>query len=379
MSAAPGLLQAVQTTLTASLPELAGETCDRIYAELEAYALVDRDDLKASVARNLDLALLALRSGRAPSPDELTQADQTAQERYEAGMPIEEIIRGFRVSIALIHERFVDVGISLGLPVSEVLDGSRILWDVGDAFTSRVVTTYRGLEVSAALADATRRADAVRALLAGRLPEDPAPFGIDPRRRYAAVRCRVAPGTQAEAVRARLELTGSVQGAPALVVISDQSCLGMVSTRPVPPEGAAVGIGPFVPVEELARSDRTAKLALDVAERLGRTGLQGVEELGWRLAAASRPDVWRLYRDRYLAPVLGQGAFGAEVLGAVRAWLQHGRSIPRASEALMVHVNTTRYRLGRYCELTGADLDDPDDLVGVVWALGLPEVDPDIL
>ena len=59
----------------------------------------------------------------------------------------------------------------------------------------------------------------------------------------------------------------------------------------------------------------------------------------------------------------------------VRAWFAAGRSIPRAAEALHVHVNTVRHRLGRFGELTGANLDDPDDLVGALWVaeLGAPE------
>ncbi|WP_158288637.1 helix-turn-helix domain-containing protein [Ornithinimicrobium flavum] len=39
--------------------------------------------------------------------------------------------------------------------------------------------------------------------------------------------------------------------------------------------------------------------------------------------------------------------------------------------ALPVHVNTLRYRLARYTDLTGCD---PDDLVGVLWAVELADV-----
>ena len=81
--------------------------------------------------------------------------------------------------------------------------------------------------------------------------------------------------------------------------------------------------------------------------------------------------MWRLYFDRFLAPVLAEGTFGEEVLAAVGAWLAHGHSVARAAEQLTVHVNTVRYRLRRYADLTNADLDDPDDLVGIRWALEL--------
>ncbi len=369
-------LELALAQLSDALPHLAEETCARIYRELDSYAEVDRVALEASVARNLGIALGALREGAAPSPDSLDAAMQTARERHEVRVPVEELIRAFRVSIALIHETFVDIALSLGVPVADVIAGSRVLWAVGDAFTTRVVTTYHALEIDAALADASRRTAAVRALLAGQLPADPSLYALDPQHPYAVVHCAIPTDTNAESVRRHLEVTGSLSDAPALVVLDDTTCLGVVATRPTDPAGGApVGLGPFVLLEEMPRSDRAARLALRLALRLRRSGVQGTAELGWRLAAASRPDVWRSYADSFLAPLRDEGAFGADVLAAVRAWLQHGRSMQRAADVLTVHVNTVRYRLARFEELTGFDMDDPDDLVGLTWALELGDPD----
>ena len=48
---------------------------------------------------------------------------------------------------------------------------------------------------------------------------------------------------------------------------------------------------------------------------------------------------------------------------SVTAWLDHGRSVPAAAEALGLHPNTLRYRLNRVPEVTGLDLGDPDALL----------------
>ncbi len=165
----------------------------------------------------------------------------------------------------------------------EVIAGSRILWEVGDAFTSRAVTAYQALQVEAALADASRRAAVVRDLLRGRLPEDPAAYGLDPEREYAVVRCRVPSGASGEQLRSHLERTGGGEAAGALVVLDDNECL--------------------------------------------------VASLGWRIAAVHRGDVLEAYRARFLDPVREQGAFGDDIMVALRAWLRHGRSIPRAAPA----------------------------------------------
>lgn len=364
-------LESVLTVLADSLPGLTNETCLQIYRDLTSYqGVVERETLESSVARNLDIALHALRVGRAPTSDTLVQADTTAQERYDVGVPVEEIILGFRVSISLIHERFIDLGLSLDLPVDAIIAGSRILWNVSDAFTTRVVTTYHDLEVNAALADAHRRAALVNDLLAGRWPSDPTVYSLDPQRRYAVVRCEVAADANPEAVRRHLETTGSLGTAHALVVVDDGVCIGMVAKRP-DDLAVAIGIGPFVRPEEIPRSGRIAEQALRLAHRLGRSGIQGLEELGWRLAATPRTDVGRLYSDKFLAPMAHEGGFGQEMIDAVRAWLQHGLSIPRAADTLGVHVNTVRYRLRRYQDLTGCDLDDIDDIIGVAWAIEL--------
>lgn len=378
MSSPKATLGQVLSRLGETLPQLADETCTRIYRELDSYTTVEREALESSVGRNLDIALAALRSGAAPAAGSLDGAVQTASERYSVGVPVEEIIRGFRISIALIHETFVDLGVSSGLPVGDVIGGSRVLWAVGDAFTTRVVTTYHELEIDARLADAGRRTAAVRAILAGEAPVDPASFAFDPRRRYAAVRCVVPAGMDRETIRNLLEKSGSLPEAPALVVLDGGACLGMVATRPqAPPSGMPIGIGPFVPTDQLPSSDRISKLSLLLARRLGRSGVQGVDELGWRLAAASYPAVWRAYADSFLTPLAGEGAFGTEVLAALTAWLHGGRSMQRAADALGVHVNTVRYRLSRYAELTGFDLDDPDDIVALTWVLELGDPDVD--
>lgn len=68
-------------------------------------------------------------------------------------------------------------------------------------------------------------------------------------------------------------------------------------------------------------------------------------------------------------PLTAQGAFGEVVLDAVDAWLDNGRSIPQTAAKMHVHVNTLRYRLGRYESLVGRTLEDTETLIELSWAL----------
>lgn len=372
------IMEAVLLRLKDALAELADLTCAQIYAELDSYVDIAPDALTAAVGRNLRTALIAVRDGRVPEPASLDGAAQTAQERFASGVPAEEIVRGFRISIALIHERFLDVAVSEGLPVEEMVEGSRIMWGVGDAFTTRIITEYHDLALDAALRDARRRAAAVRGLLAGQAPDDATPTRLNPQALYAAVHALVPAGADVEAVRAALEASGSTADAPATVVAEGSACLGLVARTPQDP-GVAAGLGPFVRPDELPRSDRVARQALQLAHRLGRTGVQDITALGWRMAAASRPDVWRDYAERFLTPLEAEGEFGRELRLAVLAWLRHQQSINRAAAAINVHANTLRYRLRRFADITGADLDDLDDTIGIAWALELEHPGHDTL
>ncbi len=353
-----------------SLSALAEDTCAKIYREVESYERITPEALHSAVARNLRTALTALQEQQVPPPETLDGAAQTAYERFQEGVPVEEIVRGFRISISLINERFVDLAISLGLPSELTVGGSRIMWGVGDAFTTRIITEYHALEVTAALRNAQRRTEMVHRLLAGEVPDEVVLLGVDPQAQYAALRCELPRDANGELARKRLEEDGSVGSHRALLVLEAGQCVGVVATRPQV-HGFPIGLGPFVRLDELPRSNRTAQQALKLAQRLDRGGVQSVEDLGWRLAAASRPDVWQSYYSQFLEPVVDQGPFGEEILATVRAWLAQGHSVQRAAEVLTVHVNTVRYRLRRYEDLTLAALDDPDDVVGITWALEL--------
>lgn len=370
-------LSDVLSSLADAHEELVEETCARIHGELASYAHIEEEALGSAVARNLRTALTALQESRIPAPGELTDAAVTARERYFADVPVEEIVRGFRISIALIHERFVDLAVSRPLPSEVSVAGVRTMWGVADSFTTRIITEYHDLDLHSAFQDAQRRITVVGRLLSGEGSRDPSLSMLDPNASYASVRADVPAGENAEQVRCLLQRSGSTPGVQALVVTDGASCFGVVAARPnglyVP-----IGLGPFGTLTELPISDRTAKDSLWLAQRLGRRGVQSVEDLGWRLAAASRPDVWQHYAERFLVPVMASGNFGEEILAAIRSWLENAQSIPTTARQLMIHANTVRYRLRRFEELTGADLTNPDDRIGIryVVELGHPDEGP---
>ncbi|MCW2826843.1 MAG: PucR family transcriptional regulator, partial [Marmoricola sp.] len=103
--------------------------------------------------------------------------------------------------------------------------------------------------------------------------------------------------------------------------------------------------------------------------RLGRTGCFDREELSWRMALVSEPEVGDSLVKRYLDPLREFGDFGDVVIESVREYLASGRHMTRAARSLHIHVNSLRHRLDRFMTITGRDLDDADVGLEVHWAL----------
>ena len=363
----------VVARLEGDLERLTTVTVARVIEELDSYSAVEPAALEVSVRRNLGIAVRALAAGRAPRPEDLSEAEQTTRERFARGIPVEEIIRAFRISIALIHEHFVEICVGEGIPAAATLSGSRLLWALGDAFTTRVIKTYRALDFDDALQDAQRRTAQVRRILTGDL--EPATeaaqleaYRVDPAAEYAAVRCQADPES-AERTRRDLERSGSLTARPAVIAVDGGECVGIVARRPVATAGQAIGIGPFVPLAEMPHSYQVATAACEVARRRRATGVLGMDELTWRLATVDHPEVTDFLRARYLEPLAAEADFGEVLVETVRVYLSHGLSITRSAATLVTHPNTLRYRLRRFTEITGRSLEETEVLLELLWVL----------
>jgi putative transposase len=371
--------ESVIARLDRDVDRLTPVTISHVLRDLDSYAAVEPAALEVSVRRNLTIAVRALRANRPPEATDLVEAEQTTRERFAQGIPVEEIIRAFRISIGLIQERFVATCFAEGVSAEVTLSGSRLLWAVGDAFTTRVITAYHAFDLDSALQDAQRRTGYVRAMLHGRLnlaeaAADLATYRLDPDARYAAIRCLANPDT-AERTRRAVEAGGSLPSHSALVAVDGGECVGIVARRPAGQEAEVLGLGPFVPLREIADSFRIASRACDVAAQLGRRGVFGIEDLTWRLAAADHPEVTEFLTGRYLEPLRAEGEFGAVLEETLRVYLAHGMSIARSAEVLVTHANTLRYRLRRFTELTGRSLESVEVVVELMWALELAAVE----
>ncbi|MFC3995852.1 PucR family transcriptional regulator [Nocardiopsis sediminis] len=90
------------------------------------------------------------------------------------------------------------------------------------------------------------------------------------------------------------------------------------------------------------------------------------------LLASVPDDVRSAYRDRLLGPLVDYDrAHRSDLVETLERFLRYSGSWQRCAQAMHVHVNTLRYRIGRVEELTGRDLSRLDHRVDLLLALKL--------
>lgn len=130
---------------------------------------------------------------------------------------------------------------------------------------------------------------------------------------------------------------------------------------------AAVGrrpssLGPTVPWTEAGTSAQRALAAFRLISDgvLDQDGLVVADRrLAELIIHGDRSLIYELAELR-LAPLAGRSERGrARLLETLGAWLDHQGNVPQTAEALHVHPQTVRYRLGQLRDLFGDQLDDP--------------------
>lgn len=357
------------------VPEAVRGILDRV----PGYDGVGLDSLEKSVRRNLDLSIRVVQGRRAPVETEIPEAEELAIERLAQGVALGTVNAGFRECMSVILRRLLALAPQYGVSAAEALSCSTSLWALGDAFSARALRVYQDAAITAAVADSARKMQwLVEAVVRGMPPADlrrgATAYGVPIDRPLRAVSIVLPPDdgngggpsaeeliTSADTGAARLVTAPHAPGAIGIL-------WGDLEDSPLP-AGTILALGPPVTLDELPGSYAAATRVLQAAQQTGTTGVVDLERLSWRMGVTASPETSAMLQERFLAPVREHGEFGTHVIEALTAYLQHGMSIPRAAAAIPVHVNTLRYRLRRFEDLTAADLSDLDDLFEIAWAL----------
>ena len=332
--------------------------------------LVPEQDLWRSCRDNL-VRILQLVGGEAWQGQEYYDAARaTGRRRAEQGLPLDDVLRSFRMGGRLVWESLVDEARSLGTDDDALLDLGTRVWEVVDRSSAQVAAAYHDAERRAVRADEQRRASVWEGLLTGVGEDQHFAFeaarilGLQAEGRYLVVVAEPA-SRDLEAVRrvrdrlaaVRVESAWQTRGA---------GLVGLVQTAapdPVRELGALravleVRAGASSPVDGLERVPAGFRQAALALRTLGPGDtLAALDERLPEALLVQSPELSQQLVRTWLGSLLDLPEAEREpLLDTLDAWVDTSGSAGRTAVAVHCHRNTVLNRLRRLSEVTGHDL-----------------------
>ncbi|MFB9889746.1 PucR family transcriptional regulator [Planobispora takensis] len=377
------IMQLAARRLLGRLPELTDELVARTRDTDEAYRrMVPTDDHWQSVYEAMREGIGAILLPVSERRD-LQQAEKTALRRAEQGLPMDSLLRSYRVSAQVMWDGLVGVIAEEepdSLPV--LIRGATKVWNAVDRQAVAAAEAYRRREAEMFGRTAERIQALLDALLEDRadatlVRSAAAALDLPELGRYAVVITRLpgrddhaADGPRPASLGAmRLLWRMRPDYEVAVVLLHDGEMDALVGALRPHVTGSA-GISPAVEgLGELGRARRLAELALRTCTGEG----PEIARLEDRLPSAlvvSQPELAGHLSAAVLRPVLALDPADREVLlGTLEAWLRCEGSAMRAAGQLYCHRNTVFNRIRRIEQLTGRSLARPLDIVEISLAL----------
>lgn len=359
--------------LTAQSEPLSARILRRIRAEIPLYAQSEPDVFLPTMLTSLQRILLPLEQGRPFSDHELAAFRSYGEQRARQGIPTEEMLRAWRLSIREVVDEMITIGRQGRITDRTLLELTRDLLATTDTATLAFTQGHHRAELELARQEQQRRTDFVRGVLFAAL--SPAEirrqadrYGLDPDREYHAIRAQPTPAMPNAAIERLLGLGYDSSRPRGLAALIDGDVAGFIDRIPTDTADAAIGIGPPAGLDQLEPSFRRATRAMTTATAFGLTGTFDLGRLGLLPAVLADTDVAEELTRRYITP-LGTGEAIRPILDTIRRYLTLGMRADLTAKHMSVHHNTVRYRLRRYEELTGVDLRDPNRALEAWWAL----------
>jgi hypothetical protein len=406
----PDLTGPVLAALQARLHDVAQQTIDAVAQEVPGYRGALDDSAQAILAQAVELALsgfLSLAAAdqdpSAPLAPALQGAFALGQGEARRGRPMDALLAAYRVGARVSWRGLAGAAVDAGLPADEVVLFAELVFAYIDALSAASVA---GHAEELAVADRLRQrhlerlahglligapADQVQA--AAQRAEWAHPVGLIavvlPESRVADVLARIDSRT----LQPVDDIPGLDPGVTVLLVPDPDARFHAGLARGLAGEGAV--IGPVRPWLEASDSFQRALrgwnlglagAALGAAQTTGTragpgTAVHGrvvdTEEVLPELLVGADPAALADLRARALAPLAGlRPAVRARLIETLRAWLLYRGRRDDVANALFVHPQTVRYRMGQVRELFGDSLDDPRVTLELTLALTLPPGSP---
>ncbi|MGH3159072.1 MAG: PucR family transcriptional regulator [Streptosporangiaceae bacterium] len=381
------------------VPALADALMRTIHEQNPGYrivAVVPRDDLWRSchdnIARVLELiAKGPAEGGTADTDERFDAARATGRRRAEQGMPLDDVLRSFRLGGRLIWEALIEQAHADNLADTDgLLDVGTRVWEVVDATSAQVAAAYRAAEGELLHADAQRMASLWEGLLHGRAKdtafahEVSGVLGVPVEGFYVVVLTDARAGKDATRLAQQLAARDIVSawqvradflvGLLALRQPALNRPLAALREALTTPAGVSLAVRGLAEVDTAYRQAALARRTI-----LGdRAEVAALEERLVDALLLGSPELASQLVHRWLGGLLAIApAERGLLLGTLQIWAATGGSIKDTADAAFCHRNTVLNRLQRMQAITGHDFADPACLAELKLALRAAALLPD--
>ncbi|MCI4011154.1 helix-turn-helix domain-containing protein [Brevibacterium sp. ZH18] len=366
----PGALTAL-AELGERETELLAQVLARVRSDFPSYADVRDEALESSFRQNIEMCSLAVTDPAAPQSNRLYTWARIARRRFEAGVPIDDLIRSYTFSIGLIADELTALFGDHGVPTEKILETYRTIRNVIDAYTAALAAEYRQHRIQLDTHTHELKMDVIERLKTGSF-EEPlvskalARFRLNTELHFRAFTARPSPNSDIDIYSLMALIESQLIGGRGISVIHTDQIIGITVHEFTPMPEVSVSYGHRSRLDTLASSFDTAE---QVAATSGaRTeGNHTLEESSWRIAVVAQTPLIDHLQSRFLAPLhlskVGEGV----LLHSVHHFLRHNRSYRQAAQFLHCHPNTLRYRISRFEELTGTTISNTETIIALEW------------
>lgn len=346
-------------------------------------------DLRQAARGGIETMLVVLAENITPADEHLEIARVAGRRQVQQGLPLEGVLRAYRLAGQALWEHFVaQARQTKGGVADDLIDGATQVWQTIDEFCTAASEAFRQAERDFSTRDARQQAAVLAALLDGRgsdpeFARDAArALGVHDDERLVCLVGVAAPedGLAFDNPRERL-LAGGItsvwsplaSGEVGLVLLTTGG-IGRVRELLLPAVRSQAGLSPeFHHLSELPRARRLAEVAARSAGARRGT-LRVLDDDLVAATVVDSPLVADWVHTRTVGRLLaGAGAEGSVLLSTIRAFIDADGSLNAAAESSFVHRNTMLYRLNKIDKLTGLTCRSLKDQV--LWVLGLKEHD----
>ncbi|HEX6354143.1 PucR family transcriptional regulator [Actinophytocola sp.] len=276
-------------------------------------------------------------------------AEALGADRAMQGIPIEALLRGVHAGRTRAVDIAVTRGRAEGISADAILDA--LVWfnRYAGALERHVISGHRRAELELSRTARDAHTHVLRRLLHGAddLTDDEITrAGLRPDGQYCCVLSDVSDPVRARALEQRLAVLGGVYG------LVEGRLAGLSPRVPTEPTDALVVVAPSASLREVRTRYDLCLTAIRAAGN--RRGVHHLTDLAGETALAAQPVLAALLTTEYLGSLDPADHFHRQLVSTALTYLDHSQRVDQTAEALHVHPNTVRYRLGKLTELTGA-------------------------